>query len=104
MLTWEFEHAQAAEMSGIYMTWKSESATEDCFRIGANSRCFCGCLFKDHNQVFGKKKFQTNCKNCANCKEFKFIPRRPEEVGQHWLPRRKGFDINTWRPSCKLCK
>jgi hypothetical protein len=31
------------------------------------------------------------------------MPRRPEEVGMWWLPRRKGFNVNTWRASCK-CK
>ena len=39
----------------------------------------------------------------CDCKAFQFIPRRPEEVGQWWLPRRKGFNINTWKPSC-VCK
>lgn len=31
------------------------------------------------------------------------MPRRPEELGQYWLVRRKGFDIKTWKPSCQ-CK
>eukprot|EP00826_Nyctotherus_ovalis_P043011 TRINITY_DN4497_c0_g2_i4.p2 TRINITY_DN4497_c0_g2~~TRINITY_DN4497_c0_g2_i4.p2 ORF type:complete len:222 (-),score=89.53 TRINITY_DN4497_c0_g2_i4:57-722(-) len=28
---------------------------------------------------------------------------RPEELGMWWLPRRKGFDVNKWRATCK-CK
>eukprot|EP01067_Filipodium_phascolosomae_P000308 Filipodium_phascolosomae@DN1250_c0_g1_i2.p1 len=34
---------------------------------------------------------------------FHFIPQRPEEVGEWWLPRRKGFNVTTWRAKCK-CK
>ena len=96
MMEWEFQHAQEAEMSGIYITWRSDTAKEDCFRVGTNSRCFCGHGFTKHE---GKKKA---CKDC-DCKAFAFIPRRPEEIGMHWLPRRKDFNINTWRPNCK-CK
>ena len=44
----------------------------------------------------------TGCSKC-DCKAFKFIPRRPEEVGMYWLVRRKGFDITQWRAPCK-CK
>lgn len=102
MLTWEFKHAMEAERSGIYVTWRSDTAKEDCFRVGSQSRCFCGHSFSDHELKLGKKKLVNNCKNCE-CKAFQFIPRRPEEVGQWWLPRRKGFNVNTWRASCK-CK
>lgn len=102
MLQWEFTHAKEAEQSGIYVTWRSDAATEDCFRVGSQSRCFCGHSFANHENKLGKKKLVTSCKNC-DCKAFRFIPRRPEEVGQWWLPRRKGFNVNTWRAMCK-CK
>ena len=102
MLTWEFQHAQEAEMSGIYITWKSDKATEDCFRIGSHSNCFCGHLYSSHNTDAFKKKPNTACSKC-DCKHYAFIPRRPEELGQFWLPRRKGFNINQWKPSC-ICK
>eukprot|EP00955_Chlamydomonas_euryale_P113298 366209-Chlamydomonas_euryale.AAC.3 len=26
---------------------------------------------------------------------------RPEEVGEWWLPRRKGFNVHTWRAKCR---
>lgn len=29
------------------------------------------------------------------------MPRRPEEIGEAWLVRRRGFDINVWRAKCK---
>jgi len=35
MLTWEFNHANEAFASGIYVTWISDSAKEDCFRVGS---------------------------------------------------------------------
>merc|ERR1719266_387817 len=40
--------------------------------------------------------------NC-NCENYVFMYRRPEEIGQYFLTRRKGFDINEWRPLCS-CK
>ena len=87
---------------GIYVTWKSSANKEDCFRVGSNSRCFCGHMFPDHDCTLTKKSTKTQCSKCP-CKGFSFIPRRPEEVGMDWLPRRKGFNVHQWRPSCK-CK
>lgn len=101
MLTWEFNHAQEAIESGIYVTWKSEGSPEDqCFRVGSDSKCFCGHLFKSHEKIVPKNgKVKNSCNKCE-CKAFNFIPRRPEEIGMHWLPRRKGFNINTWGAPC----
>lgn len=62
--------------------------------------CFCGHIGKHHDKKVTKKKQSTKCNKCP-CKEFKFIPRRPEELGQWWLPRRKGFNIREWKPKCK---
>ncbi|CDW88981.1 UNKNOWN [Stylonychia lemnae] len=102
MLKWEFKHAQEAIDSGVYITWVCDDQSKgDCFRIGSQSNCFCGHRFSSHELIL-KKAQKTNCKDCK-CAEFKFMPRRPEEIGQGHLPRRKGFDINVWRPSCK-CK
>jgi len=103
IMQWEFTHANESFESGVYVTWLSPAAKEDCFRIGSNSKCFCGHLFKSHDKTFGKNgRLKNNCEKCK-CAGFRFIPRRPEELGQWWLPRRKGFNINTWRPSC-TCK
>lgn len=104
MLGWEFTHANEAIQSKIYVTWKSGQQTEDqCFRVGSESRCFCGHLFAAHEKGFLKSgRVKNNCTTC-DCKAFQFIPRRPEEVGQHWLVRRKGFNVNTWGAPCE-CK
>lgn len=67
-------------MSGIYITWRSEQATDDCFRVGSSSKCFCGHLHSSHEKKLTAKKQITKCTKCE-CKEFAFIPRRPEEVG-----------------------
>ena len=92
MLTWEFQHAEEASKRGIYVTWRSATSKEDCFRVGSNSRCFCGHMFPEHDLSITKKAQKTQCTSCP-CKGFKFIPRRPEEVGMDWLPRRKGFNV-----------
>lgn len=31
---------------------------------------------------------------CVSC-------RRPEEIGEWWLARRKGFNVHSWRAQCK---
>lgn len=48
------------------------------------------------------------CKPCAAaaaapcaCRRFVFVPRRPEEVGEWWLPRRRGFNVHGWRAKCR---
>ena len=63
MLMWEFQHAQEAEMSGEYVTWRSDSATEDCFRVGSNSKCFCGHMYTAHQNK------NHSCEKCP-CKKF----------------------------------
>ena len=103
MLTWEFSHAQKAWETGVYVTWSSHNAKEDCIRVGASSKCFCGHLYSKHSITVPKKgKVKSVCETCA-CKEFRYIPRRPEEIGMHWLVRRKGFNINEWGAPC-ICK
>ena len=105
MLRWEFGHAQESIANGTYVTWVSNSmkaGEEQCFRIGSESKCFCGHLFKNHYHEITKSKVKSNCITCK-CQAFSFIPRRPEELGLWHLPRRKGFDVNSWRPSC-VCK
>mmetsp|Transcript_14008 Transcript_14008/g.21795 ORF Transcript_14008/g.21795 Transcript_14008/m.21795 type:complete len:201 (-) Transcript_14008:103-705(-) len=42
------------------------------------------------------------CSSCP-CARFQYVPFRPEEVGEWWLPRRKGFQVKQWRAKCK-CK
>ena len=103
MLFWEFTHAREAIESGIYVNWRSNSTKGDCTRIGKFSMCMCGHFHSNHSKVAGKgKKNNTKCTECA-CTGYQFVPRRPEELGQWWLVRRKGFDINTWKPPC-ICK
>ena len=70
-------------------------------------RCFCNHLYAKHqlkklkNGRFGKNPCGgEDCK----CDNFRFMWRRPEEIGQNFLVRRKGFDINQWRPLCGGCK
>jgi hypothetical protein len=103
MLNWEFTHAREAIQSGVYINWISTKNGGDCFRIGSESRCMCGHFLKSHDRTLPKKgPVKSSCNKCE-CKRFSFIPRRPEELGQWWMPRRKGFDINKYRPACK-CK
>jgi len=42
---------------------------------------------------------QSGCR----CKAFAWVPSRPEDVGEYWLPKRRDFDPATWRMKCR-CK
>ncbi|CAD8136860.1 unnamed protein product [Paramecium pentaurelia] len=95
----EYQHALETLNTGIYITYYCAEQKSECSRIGSTSKCFCGHLFSQHKQQLGKK-FNTGCEKCE-CKRFQFVPSRPEECGMYWLPRRKDFNILTWRPPCK---
>mmetsp|Transcript_22715 Transcript_22715/g.52999 ORF Transcript_22715/g.52999 Transcript_22715/m.52999 type:complete len:418 (-) Transcript_22715:25-1278(-) len=93
--------AEEAIRTGLYGVWRNPVHGSDfCGRIGPESRCFCNHGYSHHKWSKGRKERAPACELC-NCKGFKYIPRRPEEVGEAWLPRRRGFDINLWRPKCK---
>jgi len=106
MMMWEFKHAREAIKSGIYVTLYNDDRKHECARLGKLSRCFCNHLYGKHNlQVkkggrFGKNPCgEEGCK----CEHYKYMYRRPEEIGQYFLTRRKGFDVTQWRPICR-CK
>eukprot|EP00873_Tetraselmis_striata_P015359 jgi/Tetstr1/435623/TSEL_024524.t1 len=105
MLTWEKEAADLALETGVYTTWRSSAGQQDCTRVGPSARCFCGHSFKAHTGAgtLSLGACGGGKSGPCKCKRFEFIPRRPEELGEWWLPRRKGFNINTWRPKCR-CK
>ncbi|CAM9816514.1 unnamed protein product, partial [Choristocarpus tenellus] len=83
--------------TGLYITWRSRKTNNDCARVGPMSRCFCGCSYADH--AFRKGSVLPSCTACE-CRAFDFVPSRPEEVGEWWLPRRQGFDAREWRAKC----
>lgn len=90
MLDRELAAARHALETGIYAVWRSDrSPTEDfCTRIGPDSMCFCTHLLKEHNMNTPMVK----CRKCK-CQHFEYIPTRPEEVGEWWLPRRKDCKV-----------
>ena len=96
MLNLEKEAYIFSQSSGLYITWRLPSSPADCTRVGPGSKCFCGHPFEAHNL----SKRTNPCTGCR-CNSFKFIPQRPEEVGEWWLPRRKEFDIRTYRVKCR---
>jgi len=96
MLDMEKAAAEAAIASGTYIVWRLPPAPRDCTRVAPNSKCFCGHLAGSHTL----KPRSFPCGACA-CKNYAFIPQRPEEVGEWWLPRRRGFDVRTWRAMCR---
>ena len=72
----------------------------ECGRLGSQSKCFCGHFFQEHQKKITSKKINTPCTNCP-CKVFQNIPQRPEECGMWWLPRRKDFNMKSWRAKCR---
>ena len=101
MMQAEAAAAEQAIRTGVYITWRSSRAGEpDCARVGPASRCFCGHAFSEHKACAAADPRPPACGACA-CPRFDYVPSRPEEVGMWWLPRRKGFDVRTWRAPCK---
>jgi len=98
MIDLEAAAAVHAIENGTYATWRSQKG-EDCTRVGPGARCFCGHAFEEH-QFLSSRAPAPRCCSCA-CGGFSFVPQRPEEVGEWWLPRRKGFNVHTWRAKCR---
>ncbi|XP_063143467.1 protein FAM221B isoform X4 [Rattus norvegicus] len=86
---------------GIYIGWRCPHYLWDCFRIGDESKCFCGHLLKEH-QIISDLSVPCSVSQCR-CLMFCFIPSRPEEVGEFWLKKRATFDPKAWRAQCR-CK
>ena len=110
MMQMENEAAIEALRTGVYIVWRSHKAKggDFCARVGPRSRCFCGHLFGAHRAntsnttkpTKSKRSTSYGCSQCS-CLCFQYIPQRPEEVGEWWLPRRKGFNVHTWRAKCR---
>ncbi|XP_063149273.1 protein FAM221B [Candoia aspera] len=99
----EKEAALKSIQTGLYIGWRCPEYLWDCFRVGDESRCFCGHLLKLH-QVYVEKRATVPCTVAdCRCQGFVFIPSCPEEVGEFWLRRRTGFDVAAWRAKCR-CK
>ncbi|XP_051820899.1 protein FAM221B isoform X4 [Antechinus flavipes] len=87
--------------SRLYIGWRCPHYLWDCYRIGNESKCFCGHLLANHRII---SDISVPCtKTACRCQMFCFIPSRPEEVGEFWLQKRSGFDPKAWRALCR-CK
>ena len=102
MMQAESRGAQRAVASGVYIVWRSKKNGADCSRVGSDARCFCGHALSAHKAVSKSNPQAPACTSCP-CRRFEFVPSRPEECGMWWLPRRKGFDVHSWRAPCR-CK
>ncbi|CAH8853933.1 unnamed protein product [Trichobilharzia szidati] len=102
----EVEAVREAIRTGTYIAYRPRDKPwdqQDCQRVCSTSRCFCGHLLNQH-ETFTGKQLSLKCQQAGCiCKAFKFIPSRPEEVGEYWLVKRRDFDRNTYRVKCK-CK
>ncbi|XP_070286220.1 protein FAM221B [Myotis yumanensis] len=98
---WEKNAALKATQTGLYIGWRCPHYLWDCFRIGDESKCFCGHLLREH-RIISDISVPCNVSQCR-CLMFCFIPSSPEEVGEFWLKRRATFDPKAWRAQCR-CK
>ena len=99
--------AEMAVQDRVYGVWRNECARHEvnrdfCSRIGPLHKCFCGHTLAEHGPVTSKRGVMCapKCSGCA-CDGFQFIPNEPEEVGEHWLARRKDFVPGSWQPKCR---
>ena len=53
--------------------------------------------------VIGKSVLVPCKSGGCRCKGYKWVPSKPEEVGEFWFQRRRNFDVSTWRAKCR-CK
>ena len=105
MLNNERAAASHALATKVYCTFKCThtnlampNSLDFCSRVAPSSLCFCGHSYADH--LLSKKTLgKTKCKACPadSCRNYEFIFTRPEECGEDWLPRRRGFDVNSWK-------
>ncbi|NP_780726.1 protein FAM221B [Mus musculus] len=101
LFQWEKDSTLKAIQTGIYIGWRCPHYLWDCFRIGDESKCFCGHLLREH-QIISDLSVPCSVSQCR-CLMFCFIPSRPEEVGEFWLKKRATFDPKAWRAQCR-CK
>ncbi|XP_063081623.1 protein FAM221B isoform X1 [Cavia porcellus] len=101
LFQWEKDAALNAIQTGLYIGWRCPHYLWDCYRIGDESKCFCGHLLKQH-QIISDISVPCAVSQCR-CLIFCFIPSRPEEVGEFWLRRRATFNPMAWRAQCR-CK
>ncbi|XP_058158055.1 protein FAM221B isoform X2 [Dasypus novemcinctus] len=101
LFQWEKDATLNAIQTGLYIGWRCPHYLWDCFRIGDESKCFCGHLLREHH-IISDISVPCSVGQCR-CLLFCFIPSRPEEVGEFWLNRRATFDPKAWRAQCR-CK
>uniref|UniRef100_A0A8C5RER3 Protein FAM221B n=1 Tax=Laticauda laticaudata TaxID=8630 RepID=A0A8C5RER3_LATLA len=94
----EKEAALKSLRTGLYIGWRCPEYLWDCFRVGDESKCFCGHLLKLHQMYVAT--VPCTVADCR-CQGFLFVPSCPEEVGEFWLRRRTGFDVAAWRAKCR---
>ncbi|CAL8091842.1 unnamed protein product [Calicophoron daubneyi] len=102
----EVQAVREAMATGVYISWRPIEKPwdqQDCQRVCSTARCFCGHLLNQHEQFTGKQSGLKCTQIPCGCQAFKFIPSRPEEVGEFWLPKRRDFNPATYRVKCK-CK
>eukprot|EP00758_Cryptobia_borreli_P007936 Tbor_TRINITY_DN5343_c3_g5::TRINITY_DN5343_c3_g5_i2::g.4520::m.4520 len=94
-----------AQEQKIYGVWRNENARHEinrdfCSRIGPLHKCFCGHTLEEHAPIDLRKRLGPSCQ-CCGCPGYRYVPNEPEEVGDHWLARRKGFVPGAWYPKCR---
>lgn len=107
MLNREHEAAVVSAETGTYAVWRNESCKDPahadfCSRVGPNHKCFCTHTLQEHQRPMKKGRFvqPPSCTACG-CRGFQYVPNEPEEVGDTWLSRRKGFVAGSWYPKCR---
>ncbi|KNC55176.1 uncharacterized protein AMSG_12389 [Thecamonas trahens ATCC 50062] len=108
LLRAEYAAAREAMTSSTYLLWRcsapeNPAASDFCTRIGSASKCFCRHTFADHDLrtplVGCTARLAADGPPCP-CRGFRYIPSRPEEIGDSHLVRRRGFRLDRWRPKC----
>ena len=112
LLSQELEAALIAEETGEYIVWRcsrplNPACADFCTRIGPSHVCFCKHPLSSHDMgtplvscTSSLDETNPDAPPCP-CSEFRYLPSRPEEVGDGHLVKRRNFSIRKWSPKCR---
>jgi hypothetical protein len=121
MLQKELEGAMMAQETGCYIVFRNPRPTGgglsrritasaaaqpkpmvECCRIGPRHKCFCTHTLAEHQPPNPRAHQPPGCAvpGCP-CRCYRYVPNTPDEIGEGYLSKRRGFDPAAWGAKCR---